>query len=724
MAYHWRIINLAGAVPAYGDVLENIWAIDWFLDGLRVGEGLRLFAPHIFMPEGWALSTFANGLGVFALAVPIAALTGAAVAFNVLQLAGFFIAYFGAYRLGRLVAGQGAAILVALLYLLWGGRWLRVGHLNILLGSALLPWLILALERALADRPGRWRWAVVAGLVWAPAITFSLYFIWMGFFLCVAWLLGAALARHVSWRGALGRLIVAGGVTVLVCAPYFYIYWRSQSAAAGWDVRHVNVWNMSLDWLPAYFPDHRLPFLRELSARQVDGVRIEGSFSGFGILLPLVALLGLATARTSRWLRQVKGSTSAAIVIGVILALGMTLTWNNKYIPAPALRPLNEAIWDVGRAVKPEVFPGPDAPPEFAEAIPLPGLLLAAVVPFFEDARVSARYLMIAAPALLLLVAVGLERLPRTWLKVALAALLLVEAARYPLTGARYPPPASPAFAWLAERPPGPGESVLDITAPGRDFITLGVGGEVLAATGLHGWPIAGGGGSILPAHAAYLRDWLHAHPDPADAAEFPTLLRDYGIRFVLLHMPPNPADGPQRLAAGTDELIAAGCHDNSAKLPWDRTICILEVAPAALPVVNVHLARGWSGVEPWGVWALGRESAIGWAATQSRETRFAVEAFPFCVDNAPTGQTVEFVVGDRVVGDRVVAAHRWDTCDAAHIEVVVPAELVAIGWNEMTLRFGRADRPADVTGGDNPDGRELSVGFSRLERLIELTTD
>ena len=141
-------------------------------------------------------------------------------------------------------------------------------------------------------------------------------------------------------------------------------------------------------------------------------------------------------------------------------------------------------------------------------------------------------------------------------------------------------------------------------------------------------------------------------------------------------------------------------------------------MAPAALPAVTVHLARGWSGVEPWGVWALGRESAVGWAATAGRETRFAVEAFPFCVDNQPTGQTVEFVVDDRVVGDQVVAAHRWDSCDAAQIEVVVPAELVAIGWNELTLRFGRADRPADVTGGANPDGRELSVGFTRLERI------
>ncbi len=30
LAYQWRIVNLAGAVPGYGDVLENVWAIDWF----------------------------------------------------------------------------------------------------------------------------------------------------------------------------------------------------------------------------------------------------------------------------------------------------------------------------------------------------------------------------------------------------------------------------------------------------------------------------------------------------------------------------------------------------------------------------------------------------------------------------------------------------------------------------------------------------------------------
>jgi hypothetical protein len=712
LAYQWRFADLAGRIPAYGDVLEYLWVIDWFLDGLRSGAGLSLFAPHIFMPEGWSLATFANGPIIFALALPIAALTNAAVAFNVVQLAAFFIGYFGAYRLGRLVAGQGAAILVALLYLLWGGRWLRTaGHLQMLLGSALFPWIILCLERALADRPGRLRWAAVAGLLWGLAITSSLYFIWIGFFLVAAWLAGAALTKRATWRGALLRLVVAGGAAVLLSSPYLYLYWRNTSQTVGYGAGHLNAWSMSFDWLPALFPDHRLQALREFAVRQVNGIRVEGSFSGFGILLLLLALLGVV-ALWRRRDRGAAGSIIVTVVAGVILGLGLTLQWDAQYVPVPALRPVNEALWELGHRLKPDVFPGADAPPEFAEAIPLPGLLLTALVPTFEGARVTARYLMVAAPALLLLAALGLERLPRAWLRWLVALLLLVEAARIPIAGVPYPPPAHAALTWLAEHPPGPGESALDITSPAPGLLTLGVGGDVLGETFIHGWPIAGGGGSILPAHAAYLLDWLVAHPDPAAAAEFPQLLRDYGIRYVLLHMTNDPAPTLQRLAAGTPELTAQGCYE-PAGMPWTWPICILEVTPAALPAVNVHLAEGWSGSEPWGVWALGRESAIGWATTAGGETRFAVEAFPFCVEGLPPNQSVEFVVGDQVV-----AAHRWDTCDAAPIEVVVPAELVQIGWNEMLLRFGRADRPAEVTGGANPDGRELSVGFSRLERL------
>ncbi len=715
MVSQWPFTDLAGRIPAYGDVLEYLWVIDWFLDGLRSGAGLRLFAPHIFMPEGWSLATFANGPGIFALALPIAALTSAAVAFNVLQLAAFFIGYWGAYRMGRLVAGQGAAILVALLYLLWGGRWLRTaGHLQMLLGSALFPWIILCLERALADRPGRLRWAIAAGLIWGLAITSSLYFIWIGFFLVAAWLAGAALARRATWRGALLRLVVTGGAAVLLSAPYLYLYWSNTSQTVGYGAGHLNAWSMSVDWLPALFPDHRFVALREFAVRQVNGIRVEGSFSGFGILLPLLALLG-AFAGSRRRAGRATGSIIMTVIVGVVLGLGLTLQRDAQPIPAPALRPINEAIWNLGHSLKPDVFPGSDPPPEFAEAIPLPGLLLTALLPTFEGARVTARYLMVAAPALLLLVALGFDRLPRAWLRWLVALLLLVEAARIPIGGVPYPPPAHPALSWLAERLPGPGESALDVTSPAPGLLTLGVGGNVLGETPIHRWPIAGGGGSVLPAHAAYLLDWLVAHPDPAAAAEFPQLLRDYGVRYVLLHMPVDPAAGLQRLAAGTPELTAHGCFDNPARLPWNWRICILEVTPAALPAVNVHPARGWSGSEAWGVWAMGRESVVGWAATAGRETRFAVEAFPFCVDNQPTGQTVEFVVGDRVV-----AAHRWDTCDAAQIEVVVPAELIAIGWNEMTLRFGRADRPADVTGGANPDGRELSVGFTRFERLTE----
>ncbi len=720
LACYWRLYNPAAAIPAYGDVLENLWAIDWFLNGLREG-GPLLFVPHVFMPEGWSLATFANGLGVFLAATPLAGLTSAAVAFNALQLTSFVVAYFGAYRMGRLVAGRGAAVLIALLFLLWGGRWVRLGgHLNLLLGSALLPWLVIAIEQAVAaSGRRRWAWSAVAGVVWAATISFSLYFLWIGFFLVAAWLLGAAVGRRVRPAGALLHLVVAGGVALLLCAPYLYVYWSRQESVTGYDIRHVNEWGMSLDGLAALYPDHPLPALRALAARQTGGERTEAAFSGFGLVPVALALFGLATyGRPTRNRPPQWAAILSAAGIGLILALGTTIRWNGAPVSAPALRPLNEALWDAGHALKPTVFPGPDAPPEFADALPAPGLIPAILAPFYEGARVTARFLLVAAPGVLLLAALGFDRLPRRWLKLLVAALLLIEAARAPLTGAPFPPPSHPAFAAAAGLSLAPGQSLLDLASPTPRLLAPAIGGEALWASTLHGQPIAAGGGSVLPAHTAYLRDWFLTRPNPAGAAELPWLLRGYGIRYVLLHMSPEPGDAAAQLAAGTADLLPLGCHDGPPAPPWNYPICLLEVAPPALPSVSVHLADGWSGVEPWGVWAVGGESAVGWAATAARETRFAVEAFPFCVDGAPPEQSVEFVVADPTGADQVVASHRWETCDVALLEVVVPAEQVDIGWNRMALRFARADRPADVTGGANPDTRELSAGFTRFERL------
>jgi hypothetical protein len=625
-----------------------------------------------------------------------------------MELVSFFIAYFGTYRLGRLVAGRATAILIALLYLLWGGRWVRTnGHLHILLGSALLPWLILLVERALHAGRNWPRWAIAAGAVWALAISFSLYFIWIGLALVAAWLLGSVLTRRITPKSAILHLLVTGGAALLICAPYLYLYLRSQPDVVGYNVDHLNSWSLSLDWLPALFPVHPVAVLNDLANWQINGVRNEASFSGFGIILLALAALGLSMRgrRPAQW-----GGILLSVAAGIILALGMTLQWGGASVSWSALQPLNEALWDVGHALKPDVFPGQNALPPFDTAVPLPGLLLTILVPFFEGARVPARYLLVAAPGVLLLVALGLERLPRWWLKLLIAILLLIEAARWPITGVPFPPSSHPAFGWLADRSLAPGESVLDIAVPVQTIFVPGVGGEVLWASTLHDQPIAGGGGSILPAHTTYLRDWLFTHADPAEAAEFPWLLRGYGIRYLLLHMPPEPSDAVQRLATGTTDLQAHGCFENSAGLPWDYPICILEVTPYALPAINVFPADNWS-TEEWGMWATGRNSAIRWISTDGEEARLAVEAFPFCIEGVPQQMDV-------IVAGQTLASHRWDDCAPWQGEVIVPPELVDVGWNEIDLRFDRADRPVDISDGQNPDVRELSVGFTRFELL------
>jgi hypothetical protein len=716
LVYYWRIHNFAARVPGYGDVLESLWAIEWFSGGWRDGSGSLLFNPTVFMPEGWSLATFAYGLGMFLPAVPLAALTSAAAAFNVLQLASFFIAYLGMYRLGRLVARRAAAVLAAILYLLWGGRWVRLsGQLNILLGSALLPWLIWFLDRSLTDRQRWQRWALAAGVVWGIMISFSLYFIWIGLFLGGAWLLGAGLSRRGLWREILARAILTSGLAFLSCSPYLWLYWRGRIGTFAYDLHHVASWSLSLNWLPALYPGHPIDALRNLAIRQISGILNESSYVGFGLILLILALFGLVARgrRPAQWTAML-----LAAGFGIVLALGPTLHWAGQNLTWPVLRPLNAAIWQTGHSLKPDVFPEAEVPPNFAEAIPLPGLLLAAAVPFFEGARVPARYLMVATPAILLLVAIGFDRLRRPWLQGLLVLLLLVEAGRRPLVGVPFPPPPHPAFVSMATLPLDSSQSILELFAPRLLRAIPRVGGEAIWATLLHGQPIAGGAGSILPDHSAFLIDWFLNHPAPASESTLPWLLRGYGIRYLALHMGHENVSPLSNLAIGTDELRPIGCFDGLEAPPWNYPICLLEVIPA-MPEFNVHLTGGWSPAEAWGRWAMGRESRVRWAATNRDEARFAVEAFPYCVDGVPLSGEQQAI--EVFSSGRVLLSHHFSGCEPWSGEIVVSSELVDVGWNELRLVFTRADRPVDVTGGSNPDARELSIGFTKLEHIEKI---
>jgi hypothetical protein len=122
-------------------------------------------------------------------------------------------------------------------------------------------------------------------------------------------------------------------------------------------------------------------------------------------------------------------------------------------------------------------------------------------------------------------------------------------------------------------------------------------------------------------------------------------------------------------------------------------------------------LDGGWSGSEAWGVWAEGQLSTLKWFATRQAGNHFLIEAFSFCLPDRQ--QRMELLVKDQLIHQL-----QWEACETLQADVAIPAALVDIGENEVTLRFANAVRPADVTNGENPDGRFLSAGFNRFEQL------
>ena len=155
--------------------------------------------------------------------LPLHWIAGAAFAYQVAVLLTFVLAFGGTLALAGRFMGRLGATVVALLYTFWGFRWFQtLGHLNFLLGSACLPWMVWALERFLpkssasirvhtctgaearhrCKRPRPMLWLVFVGVAWAAAIAGSMYFIWIGSILLAGWLLGRRLGKQIDWRTA------------------------------------------------------------------------------------------------------------------------------------------------------------------------------------------------------------------------------------------------------------------------------------------------------------------------------------------------------------------------------------------------------------------------------------------------------------------------------------------------------------------------------------------
>ena len=165
--------------------------------------------------------------------LPLNWLGGPAFAYNVLTLITFALSFAGMRRLASGFLGALAPTVTALLYTFWGFHWLRIiGHMNVLIAVAVLPWMLWSLERFVdGGRRANW-WLILTGVLWALAATSSWYFLPMGAVLLVCWVTGRFLGGAIPDRRAASRiLLIPTGIGLLLSTP-FLLDFVHQSAAA------------------------------------------------------------------------------------------------------------------------------------------------------------------------------------------------------------------------------------------------------------------------------------------------------------------------------------------------------------------------------------------------------------------------------------------------------------------------------------------------------------
>jgi hypothetical protein len=705
LAFGWRI-HVLDEVPGHGDVLEVIWGMEWYYQQLFVHHASPLFDPLVFHPNGWHTATLAHTPLFFLIgALIIGVSSSAGFAYNLMALSGLVVAYVGSLRFLRLYTTGPAVIGAALAFTFLGFRWQRIssGHLHIFLATALLPWFfwsLVQLRRLPAGKgePERWRQIFVAGLLWGMMIHFSLYSLFLGAIGFVLW------GRELLNLARLRQMCMIVAVALFVASPLLWLYWTGSQAdrTVDYGISHVLRWSASANALFNLNLEHPVEPLRSLARFVYTGPRDESGQIGLGWITTVLAVIGAILV----WRRRREHRDLFWLsVVGLILSLGLLMRWDGHILQWDGFRAVNQAIWSLGHWLQPSLFDVPDPLPFFDRGLPLPALLLSALVPFWGAARVLARYAFVAALGMIGLAAIGLAA-QRPLFRWLLLALWLVEFMPTPITGLPLPQQAHPAYQWVTHQSFSSGEGIIDLTADPPVVMA----GEIVYATLFTQIPTASGVGSFAPEHTQFLQDYLYGQPERIGMSETALILGQYGIRFVLFHMQKPGALALWEHAQHNPALVPVDCFAPSDEpSPWDYPICVAEVRPPHWEQINLHLHSGWSGTEPWGVWSENSSSTATWVATRSQIAEITIGAFPFCVEGRT--QSIEIRVNDSLL-----ESHRWVNCDPWQATIVVPAELVRVGLNEIAFYYGYALRPVDLSEQESPDTRALAVGFTMLQ--------
>ncbi|WP_322799317.1 hypothetical protein [Thermoflexus sp.] len=689
----WPASDLFRSVPPGPDTLEVLWALRWYREALGNGQS-PFFYPLAFAPLGWHTANLAHPPPLIGLMLPWAVIGGEAFAFNVFGWIAMTLAFGGMYRLSLRRSRDpwiavAAGMAYAFLNTAYSGLREFGGHLHVMGGLALLPWLILDLERARAQGwrgPSRWR----AGVWWGMAALMHLQMLPIASIPVLV--LGIDRKR---WRESVRALALIAFVALTIAGPWALLFrWSFTEdhmqphaidllAGTGYDWGFAFQWNPYSPFRAWMGPAAGLPQSPPIG------------------LLPWVTG-GLALAGWGLFRRDGPLASSrllAIAAIGAALSAGVALKWRGPIVVgwSTTLEAVYQTMWRWAYTLNPSfMMESPQVPPAFRDRLYSPLLLLGLLFPILPYAAAIGRFASLFVLGGIAAASEAITRLVRhrlTRAGVSLAWILEVFSVASP--GWPWPLPSHPVYEWLRGRAEQGMVLELDLIPN----LSIRHSAFALLQTLDHRKPAVNGWGSFYPRWFIQLRAWVFDSPSRVRHLE------GLGVQFLILH---GVQSRPDLLTMFSD--LPLHCFD-SPRIPglWDERICAIELS--GLPTssfTNLFLISGWSGVEPWGVWAESTAAEAAWLVRKPAAFRLEVQAFPMCPADRPQRITI-FVNGLRMA-ERV-----FPGCKESQWTLVIPADRVQRGWNMLDLRFAYARSPAEATGGANPDPRSLSVGFRRL---------
>ena len=506
----------------FEDAFESIWYLYWYKHALFDLRVSPLFQPDIFFPGGWDLRFTILPPLYPLLFSPLTAVVGPVAAYNLLLIGSCVFAAYGAYRLGRSVGGNvPGGLLAGVAYAFYPNREVYLGgHLNFLLGSMWLPWLLYCLVRAGQSASHRTRWMALAGVGLGMSIGGAWQFVFIstvaGAVFAVVYLWPKVRREWKSWLRPVGMAV---GVAVLVAGPLLL----NASAVRGrmgesaeFSFENVNRTSVSVERL--FVPSALNPLFWDLARKTFplwnggDSVVNPGYVT---ILLAAVGVLGARPVKRESW------GLLGVLALGVILMLGPTLhVWG---------QPVTVRLPDAGLA---QSLPVELRSPDGSMRIPLPALVLYWVLPAFRSFHGFSRWGAMLSIGLAAMAALGLTHLAkrlnprwRIWLGVGCSALLLIELNMQPLSVVTTTQQMDREVdRWLAAQP----ERSVIIEYP----LDYTMRGQSLYYTIAHGQKIVHGTGSVLPESYSGLLAILAQWPGDVTLDR----LQAIGVRYILVH--------------------------------------------------------------------------------------------------------------------------------------------------------------------------------------------